>query len=74
MLLNQVEQPLIWWEILLNQWPENPELIAEALSVKAERKVRLRHPERGQRRQLVNHAQTNAREALARRLAESASQ
>jgi excinuclease ABC subunit C len=61
-------------EILLNQWPENHELIAEALSVKAERKVRLRHPERGQRRQLVNHAQTNAREALARRLAESASQ
>ncbi|MBT5896196.1 MAG: excinuclease ABC subunit UvrC [Rhodospirillaceae bacterium] len=61
-------------EILLNEWPENHELIGEALSVKAERKVRLHHPERGQRRELVNHAQTNAREALARRLAESASQ
>ena len=61
-------------EILLNEWPENGELIAEALSVKAERKVRLHRPARGQRRELVNHAQTNAREALARRLAESASQ
>ena len=61
-------------EILLNDWPENHGLIAEALSVKAGRKVRLHRPERGQRRELVNHAQTNAREALARRLAESASQ
>ena len=61
-------------EILLSEKPENQELIAEALSVKAERKVRLHRPERGQRRELVNHAQSNAREALARRLAESASQ
>ncbi len=61
-------------EILLNEWPENQGLIAEALSVKADRKVRLHRPERGQRRELVSHAQTNAREALARRLAESASQ
>ncbi|MDP6688006.1 MAG: excinuclease ABC subunit UvrC [Alphaproteobacteria bacterium] len=61
-------------EILLNEWPEKHGLIAEALSLKAERKVRLHRPERGQRRELVQHAQTNAREALARRLAESASQ
>ncbi len=61
-------------EILLNEWPENHELIAEALSIKAERKVRLHRPARGQRRELVSHALTNAREALARRLAESASQ
>ncbi|MDE0727100.1 MAG: excinuclease ABC subunit UvrC [Alphaproteobacteria bacterium] len=61
-------------EILLNEWPESHELIAEALGVKAGRKVRLHRPERGQRRELVGHAQTNAREALARRLAESASQ
>ena len=61
-------------EILLNEWPESHELIAEALGVKAGRKVRLHRPERGQRRELVGHAQTNAREALARRLAESVSQ
>ena len=61
-------------EILLNLWPENHELIAEALSIKAERKVRLHRPKRGQRQKLVSHAETNAREALSRRLAESASQ
>ncbi|MCS5606756.1 MAG: helix-hairpin-helix domain-containing protein, partial [Alphaproteobacteria bacterium] len=61
-------------EILLNLWPENHELIAEALSIKAERKVRLHRPKRGQRQKLVTHAETNAREALSRRLAESASQ
>jgi len=61
-------------EILLNLWPENQELIAEALSIKAERKVRLHRPKRGQRQKLVSHAETNAREALSRRLAESASQ
>ena len=61
-------------EILLNLGPENHELIAEALSIKAERKVRLHRPKRGQRQKLVSHAETNAREALSRRLAESASQ
>ena len=61
-------------EILLNLWPENHELIAEALSTKAERKVRLRRPKKGPRQKLVSHAETNAREALSRRLAESASQ
>ncbi|MDP6344404.1 MAG: helix-hairpin-helix domain-containing protein, partial [Alphaproteobacteria bacterium] len=49
-------------------------LLAEALSQKAERKVRLHRPARGQRRELVAHAEANARDALARRLAESASQ
>ena len=61
-------------EILLNLWPENHELIAEALSTKAERKVRLHRPKKGPRKKLVSHAETNAREALSRRLAESASQ
>ncbi|MBM84976.1 MAG: excinuclease ABC subunit C [Rhodospirillaceae bacterium] len=48
-------------------------LMAEALSIKAERKVRLLNPRRGPKRKLLDHAQTNAREALGRRLAESAS-
>ena len=61
-------------EILLNFWPENHELTVEALSIKAGRKVRLHRPKRGQRQKLVSHAETNAREALSRRLAESASQ
>jgi excinuclease ABC subunit C len=49
-------------------------LIAEALSIKAGRKVALYRPARGTKRQVLDHALTNAREALARRLAEGASQ
>ena len=48
-------------------------LLAEALSVKAERKVEILMPKRGPKRKLVEHALTNARDALGRRLAESAS-
>ena len=49
-------------------------LLAEALSLKAGRKVELAVPQRGDKRQLVEIAQANARSALARRLAESSSQ
>ena len=49
-------------------------LIADALGLRAERKVRLQCPQRGQRRKMVEHALLNAREALGRHLAESASQ
>ena len=50
------------------------ELLAEALSVRAGRKVELLVPKRGGRRQLVENARSNARQALARRLADTASQ
>lgn len=49
-------------------------LIEDALAVRAGRKVRLTRPLRGIKRNLINHALANAREALARRLAESAAQ
>ncbi len=49
-------------------------LVAEALGVRAGRKVQLVVPQRGDRRQLVEIALTNARQALARRLADTASQ
>ncbi len=52
----------------------NQKLIAEALSVSAGRSVRLIRPERGNKRNLVKHARANAKEALSRRMAESASQ
>jgi len=61
-------------EVLVNATLPDQELLAEALSVKAGRKVRLSWPRRGTRRELLDHAQVNAREALERRLAESASQ
>jgi len=49
-------------------------LVAEALSLRADHKVRVVAPRRGARRNLVDHALSNARDALGRRLAESASQ
>jgi excinuclease ABC subunit C len=59
--------------ILLSEKPAEATLLAEALSVRAERRVRLEMPQRGARRKLVDHARQNARDALARRMAESAS-
>lgn len=61
-------------EILLSHALDNVAIIAEALSVRAGRKVKLSHPVRGDRLGLMNHAKDNAREALARRSAERASQ
>ncbi len=49
-------------------------LMEEALGTKAERRVEIRVPQRGAKTDLVEHALANAREALARRLAESSSQ
>ncbi|HLG86587.1 MAG TPA: excinuclease ABC subunit UvrC [Alphaproteobacteria bacterium] len=49
-------------------------LIAEALSVRAGRRIELLHPQRGDKKRIVEHARENAREAHARRVAESASQ
>jgi len=60
--------------ILLSTDIPNPELVAEALSIRAEHKVTLHVPQRGARRKVVDHALTNAREALARRMAETSAQ
>ena len=60
--------------ILISHSPADRELLAEALSQRAERKVRLLLPQRGEKRKLIDHALANARDALSRRLAESASQ
>ncbi len=60
--------------ILLSHEIKGRRLLAEALSLKADRKITVTTPQRGEKRELVDHALVNAREALARRLAESASQ
>ncbi len=60
--------------ILLNQAPVDEELIAAALAARAGRRVELLVPQRGDKRQLVEQALVNAREALGRRLAESSAQ
>jgi excinuclease ABC subunit C len=60
--------------ILLSHEIPSRALLTEALSIKAERKVEIRVPQRGTKIGLVEHASQNAREALARRMAESSTQ
>lgn len=60
--------------ILVSHAPEQSELLAEALSLRAGHAVEIRKPQRGGKTQLVDQALTNAREALGRTLAESKSQ
>jgi len=60
--------------ILLSHDVPNRTLLEEALSSKAERRIEIRVPQRGAKTGIVEHATQNAREALARRLAESSSQ
>ena len=60
--------------ILLSDPVDNADLLAEALTAKLERKVELLVPQRGEKAGLVAHALRNAREALARKMSESASQ
>ncbi|WP_436638426.1 excinuclease ABC subunit UvrC [Microbaculum sp. FT89] len=60
--------------ILLSDEIEETALLCEALSLNAGHKVEVAVPKRGEKRELVEHALSNAKEALGRRLAESASQ
>ncbi|MBC8339261.1 MAG: excinuclease ABC subunit UvrC [Rhodospirillales bacterium] len=60
--------------ILLSHTPPNKALLEEALSVRAERSVRLLRPARGAKRNLIQYAVSNAADALQRRMAESATQ
>ncbi len=60
--------------LLLSHAIAEPALVAEALTLKAGRRVEIAVPQRGEKRAVVAHAETNAREALERRLAETAGQ
>jgi len=60
--------------VLINRTLAERALLEEALSVAAGRRVSLVAPQRGDKRRLIEAAQENARQALERRLAESASQ
>ena len=60
--------------VLLSHPVENPDLVAEALAIRAGRKVELAVPQRGEKAELVENATRNARESLARRMAESTTQ
>jgi excinuclease ABC subunit C len=60
--------------ILVDRELPEAALIAEALSERAERKVEISRPVRGDRRKLIEQATRNAEEALDRRMAESTTQ
>lgn len=60
--------------ILLAEPALEQDLLAQALAVRAGRKVELHVPRRGEKRRLVEVAAKNAREALARRLADTSAQ
>src|SRR3954447_2935959 len=60
--------------IFLSHEIEDRALLAEALCVKSGHKVEVLVPQRGEKKELVDHAMANAREALWRKLAETASQ
>ncbi len=60
--------------VLLSHDAPNRALLAEAFCVKSGHKVEIATPQRGEKRELVAHALTNAREALGRRMAEGSAQ
>ena len=61
-------------QVILSNEIENVDLMADALSFKLGRKVEVLVPKRGEKADLVDGALRNARESLARKLAETASQ
>ncbi len=60
--------------ILLSHPVENPDLVEDLLSTRAGRRVEMAVPQRGEKAELVENAARNARESLARRMSESATQ
>jgi len=59
-------------QVLVSHELAEPELMEEALSLRAGKRVSVHAPRRGEKRDLVVYAQNNAREALGRQLAEGA--
>jgi excinuclease ABC subunit C len=60
--------------VLLSHSIPDQNLFAEALTERMERKVEITVPQRGKKAEVIGEAMRNAREALERRLAETASQ
>src|SRR5436190_1039173 len=60
--------------VLLSHEIEEAALLADALSVRAGYRVEVSMPKRGEKKELIAHALTNAREALGRKLADTATQ
>jgi excinuclease ABC subunit C len=60
--------------ILLSHDIHERDLMEEAFATRAETRVEILVPQRGEKKALVDHASSNAREATARKLAESSTQ
>jgi excinuclease ABC subunit C len=60
--------------VLISQDIEDRKLLAEALTAKSGHNVEVTLPQRGEKKELVEHALTNARETLSRQLADSQAQ
>jgi excinuclease ABC subunit C len=60
--------------ILISHEVDDRALLAEALATKSGHKIEVVVPQRGEKKDLVEHALANAREALGRKLAETSSQ
>ena len=60
--------------VLLSHEIESREMLAQALCVRAGHRIEVTVPQRGEKKELVDHAAQNGREALSRRLADAASQ
>ncbi len=60
--------------VLLSHEIKEHDLLTDALTVKSDHRVEVMVPQRGEKRELIEHALLNARSALGRRLAESSSQ
>ena len=60
--------------ILLSEEVPDAALLAEALGLRAGYKVEISKPQRGEKREIMERALTNAREQLGRRMAENSAQ
>ena len=60
--------------VLLSHRVESADVLADMLSARLKKRVDVAAPQRGEKRELVEHALTNARQTLGRKLAEDASQ
>ena len=60
--------------ILISEDLPGCDLLAEALALRAEHRVEISTPQRGEKREIMERALTNAREQLGRRMAENSAQ
>ncbi|MEH6496356.1 MAG: excinuclease ABC subunit UvrC [Pseudomonas marincola] len=60
--------------VWVSHMPAEAELLSEALSIAADKKITISIPKRGPKKEMLDHAVLNAKGALLRKLAENASQ